>query len=148
MRLIVPQRWPAIRGLGTDGSDDSGGDYTTIGDDPTTNLQDIYLPTLTSVGLDTTPGYTGGATSPSGSGLNAAQLASILGTAANTATSIYKSTLSPYVIPGTNLVANPGGTAILGATGSAALGSSLSSISPLLIILVIGGIALMSMGKH
>ena len=157
MRLIVPQRWPTLKGIRGLGDDDGSTVDLTY---PGYTVDTPYDPTDISTILNGINSGDGGAAipglntqtnlNPSGSsassGLTATQIASILGTAANTATSVYKATESPYLIPGTNILANPGGTPIVGANSAALTTSSLSSISPLLIVLVIGGVLLMSMG--
>jgi hypothetical protein len=120
---------------------------------PPVDVGPISTPPIISVPIDLNPlGLPSGDTVPITTNppsiattTNPVQIANAVATAANAAISAYKSTQSPYLIPGTNLVANPGGVPIgsaLGITGTQLTGLS-TSLAPIL-ILGLGLIVVMS----
>jgi hypothetical protein len=68
-------------------------------------------------------GYTVAATNGSQS-LTAAQAAALIAQLGSTANSVYKSTQTPYTIPGTNLVYNPATGQLLNAGTGGAIGGT------------------------
>lgn len=83
-------------------------------------------------------------------GFTPAQAASLLTTAAQTAIAAYKSTQSPGLIPGTSLVYNPATGQVLNAAGAVVNSGTTTtgSISPIMILLLIGGAALVIASKR
>lgn len=125
MMLTVPARVPR-QGLG-DSTDTTGLDVW--GDNSPGGPIDTQLdPT-------STPIYT--IQSGSSTAANIAQIAAALGVAANAASSAYKSTQSPYVIPGTNVIANPGGTPVLGSSAGVTASQLSSSLLPIMGIVAV-----------
>jgi hypothetical protein len=154
-----------LRGLGQDPSVDllgtvSGYDVMSDGSVfdasgiPVTDFSGI--PTSLTNQIDTLLGNTPIATSPTpaisailnqgtSTGLTPAQIAQIISSSAGAATSILRSTESPYRVPGTNLVYNPATGQImssLGITGSA-LGTALTPVA--MNGLMMAGIALVGL---
>jgi hypothetical protein len=92
-----------------------------------------------------TPNQLGRAISQgTGSGLTAAQIATLVGNAANAGVKIMNATSAPYAIPGTNLVYNPAtgqivptGTSLSTPFGTATLGSSGLLIGGLAVVAVL-----------
>jgi hypothetical protein len=139
-----------MHGLGL--GDDSGASYDIDpGADPFSGINydpSLLDPTLLSVGLDTSPGSTTTSTGSS-SGVTPASIAAAIAAAANAATGVYRATSTPSVIPGTNAIYNPatGQITNAGLLSTSGLGTTLSSMLPLL-LLVGGGLLLVSaMGK-
>jgi hypothetical protein len=128
---------------------------------------DTSLPTITPlpdlpINYDTstlapvpTIGTTTNPATLSSQGLTPAQIAAIFNGAVSSATAIYKTTQTPGLIPGTSVVYNPAtgqliNSSLLTTAGGVVSTASLSSLSSLLPLLLIGGVALVvieGMGK-
>jgi len=102
--------------------------------------------TLASI-LGNPSSYIGGSAPATSSGsLSASQIAALISGGSSAAVNLLKSTQSPYLIPGTNIIANPGGTPIVGSSvGTTAsqvvssLTSGLSSMLPIILIVIVAG---------
>jgi hypothetical protein len=93
-----------------------------------------------------TPSVTPTTPTPAGGGLTAAQIAGLISGSASAAGTILKSTQSPSLIPGTQLVYNPATGQMT--SGIATTASALSSsMTPIILIAVIGLVLVMGMGK-
>lgn len=144
------------RGISGLGQDPSAGDITSV----VPGFLDTTGGAAEVPSYDTTQFMTPGPTPPAtavgtpsgsvGSGLTPAQIAQIIATGGQAAVNIAHATQSPYLIPGTNIIANPGGTPIVGSgvgvTGSQ-LASSLMSFVPLIFAAVIGVVVISAIGK-
>lgn len=138
---------PGLRGLGDDAAVD------TSGLDLLNALPDQTLDTLNQYN-SLAPGETyswssnvpiGAVNTSTGQPVTATQIAALIAQAAGGANAVYKSTQSPYVIPGTNVVYNPATGQYANAAGIAAagLGTSLGGMLPLLLI----GLVVVMLGK-
>jgi hypothetical protein len=95
---------------------------------------------------DVTAPYSGSPSSSPSGGLTPAQIAALL----SGSSTLLKSTQSPYLIPGTNVVYNPATGQIVGSSGSitaSSIASSLGSLMPMLLIIVAAVVFLPSLGK-
>lgn len=147
-----------LRGLGQDDSDTEtiGDSDITIGNDadilPTLNtlqsnfnslIQSDNTAAQTVAGL--TPAQLSAALGANASGaMTPAQLASIISSSGAAASSILKSTQSPYVIPGTSVVYNPATGQMSSSTGLSAASTEITSMLPI-ILLAVGAMIILPM---
>jgi hypothetical protein len=157
-------------GLGDQCYDDTSDSYydcgdTTGGDTSSTGLTQANTPLTTAQvaqleasnwATPSTNVPTGAATT-GGQSLNAQQIAQLISAAATSATSIYKGTQSPFLVPGTNVIYNPATGALSNGSGinlSSILGTAsvtgTTGISGTTVLLIggLGLLGLMVMGRR
>jgi len=135
MRLQVPSRVRSLSGLGDTCLDSTGA------------IVDCSDPTAT-YDISNSSGTPAPTNTPA-SGSTLAQWIAALGIASQSATSAYKATQSPSLVPGTSVIYNPATGALSSgvATNLTALGSSFTSFIPLLLIGAVG-LFLINSGKR
>jgi hypothetical protein len=145
----------ALAALGDDISTDDPGTFTSTDTSSLPYLQDstpLYEPggPLSGGSYDWGSGVPSGAATTSGQPLSLAQISALISTTAGAANAVLKSTQSPYVLPGTNVIYNPATGQLANASyvglTSGSLGLSLGSLSGMLPLLLIGGVILLVAG--
>lgn len=161
VRHSVPNFRPITgltRGMGDAICDDAGNCYDDTTGDPLGNVNtgganNPSLPPVLPPSLPISsqgplvPGVISSSpSSTTASGTSAAQILAALAQGAGSGATIYKALQTPSLVPGTNLVYNPGTGQLQNALGisAGAIGSSLtSSVSSLLPLLLLGGLAVL-----